>query len=176
MQMGGAVPKSRYSYDLPVHHVNYGVEVKISDLKIDSEAQRTLNEGQAQSIANNLVKEAIGPIVVSKRANNDLYIVDGQHRWRVCALAGIRTIRAEIHEGLNQPQEAVLFLIKNRESHKPRPLDEYRVGLTGKVPLFVDTDRVLSRRTTSGSAQTRLTVSVRFRAYFGLRSAMELKS
>jgi hypothetical protein len=99
--------------------------------------------GRAQSIANNLIREAIGSIVVSKRANNDLYIVDGQHRWRVCALAGIRTIRAEIHEGLNQPQEAVLFLIKNRESHKPRPLDEYRVGLTGKVPLFVDTDRVL---------------------------------
>jgi hypothetical protein len=137
------MPKARYSYDLPPHEVQYGVPVKISELKIDPEAQRTLNEGRAQSIANNLVKEAIGSIVVSRRSNGDLYIVDGQHRWRVCALADIPVITAEIHEGLEQAQEAVLFLIKNRESHKPRPLDEYRVGLTGQVPLFVDTDRIL---------------------------------
>lgn len=139
------MPKARYAYDLPAHRVEYGVEVPIAALKIDPEAQRTLNESRAQSIANNLVQEAIGSIVVSRRPNGDLYIVDGQHRWRVCGLANIPKIMAEIHHDLNQPQEAVLFLIKNRESHKPRPLDEYRVGLTGKVPLFVDTDRILNK-------------------------------
>jgi hypothetical protein len=149
------MPRTRYAYDLPVHKVDYGVEVKVDDLKIDPEAQRTLNEGRAQSIANQLVREAMGSIVVSRRPNGDLYIVDGQHRVRVCRLLSIPTIRAEIHHSLTQPQEAVLFLIKNRESHKPRPLDEYRVGLTGNVPLFVDTDKVLKKHDLSiGSSST----------------------
>ncbi|MFD7130379.1 DUF6551 family protein [Streptomyces sp. NPDC059894] len=139
------MPKARYTFELPEHHVEYGVEVSVKDLNIDPQAQRTLNERRAQNIASNLVREAIGSVIVSKRSTGDLYIVDGQHRWRACALAGIPTIRAEIHHGLAQAQEAILFLIKNRESHKPRPIDEYHVGLTGGVPLFVDTDRILDK-------------------------------
>ncbi|MFG2336977.1 DUF6551 family protein [Streptomyces yangpuensis] len=149
------MPKARYTFELPTHTVDYGQEVAITDLNIDPQAQRTLNERRAQQIANNVVREAIGSIIVSQRDDGDLYIVDGQHRWRACALAGIPTIRADIHHGLNQAQEAVLFLIKNRESHKPRPIDEYHVGLTGGVPLFVDTDRILRKHDlTLGSTST----------------------
>ncbi|KOG91885.1 hypothetical protein ADK38_00700 [Streptomyces varsoviensis] len=149
------MPKARYTFELPEHDVDYGVEIPIKDLNIDPQAQRTLGEKRAQNIANNMVREAIGSIIVSKRPNGDLYIVDGQHRWRACALAGIPVIMAEIHHGLSQAQEAILFLIKNRESHKPRPIDEYHVGLTGGVPLFVDTDRILDKHgLTLGSTST----------------------
>jgi hypothetical protein len=149
------MPKAKYTFELPPHHVEYGQEVSVSDLNIDPQAQRTLNERRAQNIANNMVREAIGSIIVSRRDDGDLYIVDGQHRWRACVLAGIPTIRADVHEGLTQPEEAILFLIKNRESHKPRPIDEYHVGLTGGVPLFVDTDRILKKHGLSlGSSST----------------------
>ncbi|MBW5480689.1 DUF6551 family protein [Streptomyces bambusae] len=149
------MPKARYTFELPAHKVEYGQEVPVRDLTIDPQAQRTLNEKRAQNIANNLVREAVGSIIVSKRADGDLYIVDGQHRWRACVLAGISTIMAEVHYGLTQAQEAILFLIKNRESHKPRAIDEYHVGLTGGVPLFVDTDRILKKHNlTLGSSST----------------------
>ncbi|MFJ8040640.1 DUF6551 family protein [Kitasatospora sp. NPDC096147] len=149
------MPKARYSFDLPTHQVDYGVELPIKSLNIDPQAQRTLNEKRAQSIANNLVSEAIGSIIVSQRSDGELYIVDGQHRWRACALAEIPMIMAEVHHGLSQAEEAILFLIKNRESHKPRPIDEYYVGLTGGVPLFVDTDRILKKHgLTLGSTST----------------------
>ncbi|MGW5353661.1 DUF6551 family protein [Streptomyces sp. NPDC004031] len=149
------MPKARYAFDLPEHRVDYGVEVPIKDLNIDPQAQRTLNEKRAQNISANLVREAIGSVILSKRLDGDLYIVDGQHRWRACALAGIPSIMAEVHHDLSQAQEAILFLIKNRESHKPRPIDEYHVGLTGGVPLFVDTDRVLGKHgLTLGSTST----------------------
>ncbi|MFF4782334.1 DUF6551 family protein [Streptomyces griseorubiginosus] len=152
---GTTMPKARYTFELPEHHVDYGIEVSIKDLNIDPQAQRTLNEKRAQNIATNMVREAIGSIIVSKRVDGDLYIVDGQHRWRACALAGIPTIMAEVHHDLSQAQEAILFLIKNRESHKPRPIDEYHVGLTGGVPLFVDTDRILEKHgLTLGSTST----------------------
>ncbi|MER8264802.1 DUF6551 family protein [Streptomyces griseus] len=149
------MPRTRYTYDLPVHRVEYGKELAVGDLTIDRQAQRTLNERRAQNIANEIVREAIGSIVVSQRSEGALYIVDGQHRWRASELAGLPTIMAEVHHGLNQAQEAILFLIKNRESHKPRPIDEYHVGLTGGVPLFVDTERILQKHSLSlGSSST----------------------
>ncbi|MFD5456225.1 DUF6551 family protein [Streptomyces olivaceus] len=132
-----------YAFRIPEHEVTYGVEVKVSALKIDPQAQRTLNERRAQNIAASLVPEAIGTVIVSERSDGELYIIDGQHRWRACMLAGLPTIVAEVHHGLTQDQEAIFFLIKNKESHKPRPIDEYHVGLTGGVPLFVDTDATL---------------------------------
>lgn len=144
-----------YAFRIPEHEVTYGVAVKVADLKIDPQAQRTLNEKRAQKIFSGLVREAIGTVIVSKRPNGDLYIIDGQHRCRACTLAGIPIILAEVHHGLTRDQEAILFLIKNKESHKPRPIDEYHVGLTGGVPLFMDTDETLKRhRLALGSSST----------------------
>jgi hypothetical protein len=144
-----------YAYRIPAHKVDYGVQVQIADLNIDPQAQRTLNERRAQKIASRLVPEALGSIIVSQRDDGSRYIVDGQHRWRACALSGVNTLIAEVHHGLTQAQEAMLFLIKNQESHKPRPIDEFHVGLTGGVLLYVDTDRVLKKHALSlGSTST----------------------
>lgn len=137
-------PKNRYQYALPPHKVVYA-KVKVADLKIDPDAQRTLNEKRAQNIADNLVPDAMGPICVSRRLNGDMFVVDGMHRKRVAEIKGITTLAAEIHEGLSQKDEAILFILKNRESAKPSGPDEYRIGLTGEVDLFVDTQAVLDK-------------------------------
>lgn len=134
-----------YEYKLPDHPVDYGVEVATADLKIDPQAQRTLNERRAQKLAETFIAKAVGTIIVSKRANGDMYIVDGQHRWRASQLLGINTVMCEVHHGLSQMEEAILFLIKNRESTRPSALDEYQIGLTGEIPLFVDTQEILDK-------------------------------
>ncbi|MEU1163525.1 DUF6551 family protein [Streptomyces sp. NPDC005921] len=139
------MPK-RYPYELRAHEVEHGVHIPVEELKIDDKAQRTLNEQRAMGIANNLVPEALGTIVVSQRANGDRFIVDGMHRWHVCKLRDIPSLVAEVHHGLDQQEEAILFLIKNRESSKPTPLDEYKIGLTAGLPLFVDTEKALRNR------------------------------
>ncbi|MET8139467.1 ParB/RepB/Spo0J family partition protein [Sphaerisporangium sp. NPDC005288] len=135
--------KSRFQYVLPDHLVEYGVEVEIDSLKIDEDAQRGLNEKRAKSIADGLIVDALGSIVVSERGDGNRYVVDGMHRTEACRLKGLRTIKAEIHYGLNQQEEATLFLIKNRESAKVSTLDEYKVGLTAGDMLCVSVDRVL---------------------------------
>jgi hypothetical protein len=136
----------RYEYVLSPHHVDYGVTLDVEDLRVDPQAQRTLNEKRAQDIADEMIREAVGSIVVSKRPNGDMFIVDGMHRWRACQLTGIKSIVAEVHNDLSQQEEAVLFLIKNRESNKPSAIDEYKVGLTAGLPLFIDTEKVLLSR------------------------------
>ncbi|WP_027005709.1 DUF6551 family protein [Conexibacter woesei] len=136
---------SRYQYVLPPHRVDYGVTIRIDQIKIDPDAQRTLNPKRAQAIADGLVEEAVGSVVISRRADGTMYAVDGMHRKRAFEIKGIPEITAEIHHGLSQMEEAVLFLIKNRESSKPNPHDEYKVGLTAGLPLFVDTQKVLDK-------------------------------
>ncbi|MEU2270731.1 DUF6551 family protein [Streptomyces olindensis] len=148
------MPK-RYPYALREHKVVHGVQIPVEELKIDDKAQRTLNKQRAMGIANNLVPEAVGTIVVSQRPNGDRYIVDGMHRWHACKLRAIPHLVAEVHHDLDQQEEAVLFLIKNRESSKPTPLDEYKIGLTAELPLFVDTESALVKRNLSmGSTGT----------------------
>ena len=136
----------RYSYDLPTHHVDYGVELPVSDLHIDPQAQRALNERRAQNMSEEFVREAIGTLIVSKRSDGTYFLVDGQHRWRACQLLGIETVMCEVHEGLDRTQEAILFLIKNRESSRPSAFDEYKIGLTGHIPLFVDTEKIVKAK------------------------------
>ena len=75
--------------------------------------------------------------------------MDGLHRKRVFELVGISHITCEVHHGLSQQEEAILFLIKNRESNKPSAFDEYTVGLTANLPLFVDTNKVLQAHSLS---------------------------
>ncbi|MFF2779875.1 DUF6551 family protein [Streptomyces sp. NPDC058052] len=133
----------KYRYELPEHPVDYGVKVVAADLKIASEAQRTINPARAKAIAADIKPHALGSIIVSQRQNGDLYIVDGQHRREACLIAGIETLVAEVHRGLTLSEEATLFLIKNREAAKTNAHDEYRIGLTAGLPLFVDTESVL---------------------------------
>lgn len=135
--------KSRFQYVLPEHRVEYGVEVEIDSLKIDEDAQRGLNSKRAKSIADGLIVDALGSIVVSERSDGNRYVVDGMHRTEACKIKGLRAIKAEIHYGLTQQQEATLFLIKNRESAKVSTLDEYKVGLTAGDALCVSVDQVL---------------------------------
>jgi hypothetical protein len=132
----------RYNYWLPEHPVEAEV-LQVGDLWVDAQAQRILNERRCQYMAENFVPEAVGTVVVSRRQNGKTYVVDGMHRARVLQLKGIMTVMAEVHYDLDQTQEAMLFLLKNRESKGVQPADEYKIGLTGKIPLFVDTDKVV---------------------------------
>lgn len=136
----------RYQYELPKHDVDYGIEIAVADLEVDPQAQRTLNERRAQNMSENFVEEAIGTLIVSKREDGRNFLVDGMHRKRVCELLGIEKVMCEVHHGLTQTEEAILFLIKNRESSKPNAIDEYKIGLTGGIPLFVDTEAVLEEK------------------------------
>lgn len=137
--------KAKYKYELPEHPVKYGVSVKLTDLQVDPQAQRALNVNRAKSIAANIIEKALGVIVVSKRSDGSLWIIDGQHRVWAAKLAGLTHITAEVHSNLSLKDEAVLFMLNNNESQRVSAIDLYLVGLTAGSDLQVDVQNVLDK-------------------------------
>ncbi|KUM68647.1 DUF6551 family protein [Streptomyces griseorubiginosus] len=148
------MPSKDYSYDIPDHPIVYE-KVDPRTIKFDPRAQRNLNKARARTIAEKLVPTALGTPILSQREDGK-YAVDGMHRVYACQviLAGevsvskevreaVKNITCEVHSGLSMPNEASLFIIKNKESSKVGPNDEFRIGLLAGHPLFQDTNDVL---------------------------------
>ncbi|MEV4946071.1 DUF6551 family protein [Streptomyces sp. NPDC053755] len=145
-----------YSYDIPDHPIKY-VQVDPRSIKFDPRAQRNLNKARAQAIAEKLVPTALGTPILSQREDGQ-YAVDGMHRVYACQLIltgkvevsdkvrdAIQTIACEVHFDLSTANEASLFIIKNKESSKVGPNDEFRIGVLAGHPLFQDTNTVLEK-------------------------------
>lgn len=88
--------------------------VRIEDLHRDMAYQRAINQQLVDEIARTWDIAAAGPIVVSRRKNGDLYIVNGQHRTAAAKQAGEREIIAQVINGLTPREEAILRLKGNR--------------------------------------------------------------
>ncbi|MFD8688359.1 DUF6551 family protein [Streptomyces sp. NPDC059651] len=145
-----------YTYDIPDHPIEY-IKVDPTAIRFDPRAQRNLNKARAQAIAEKLVPTALGTPIISQREDGQ-YAVDGMHRVYACQLilAGkvsaseavreaVQSITCEVHSDLSMANEASLFIIKNKESSKVGPNDEFRIGVMAGHPLFVDTNNVLEK-------------------------------
>ncbi|MET7572537.1 DUF6551 family protein [Streptomyces sp. NPDC005492] len=150
------MPSKDYSYNIPDHPIEY-MKVDPTTIKFDPRAQRNLNKVRARAIAEKLVPTALGTPILSAREDG-LYAVDGMHRVYACQLilAGevsvaksvreaVQSITCEVHSDLSMANEASLFIIKNKESSKVGPNDEFRIGLLAGHPLFQDTNDVLEK-------------------------------
>lgn len=88
-------------------------EVDYEDLNVDEHYQRTLDHGLVNRIAQNWNAAAADPILVSKRADGTMWIVNGQHRAAGAKQAGHTKIMARVVEGLDRAGEAELRLRGN---------------------------------------------------------------
>jgi len=135
---------SRYDYNLPDHPITHE-RIIIDELNVDPETQRTLDPKRVAALARRFIPTAAGTIVANKRADQKIYVVDGQHRLAAARLAAITELDVELHHGLTEAQEAQLFLLINRERKATAKIDEYRIGLTGGQLLMVDIQAVLDK-------------------------------
>jgi hypothetical protein len=94
--------------------------VKCADLNIDPYYQRDLSRELVEKIKRNWDAAGAGYIVVNRRQNGSLYIVNGQHRvaarMELAVEAGDESggeIVSQVFNGLTQQQEAQLRLIGN---------------------------------------------------------------
>lgn len=119
-------------------------QVNISKLTVDPDIQRSLNHRRVDDMVENFKEDALGVITVSRRANGDMVIVDGQHRWAAAEKAGLTGLPAKVYEGLTTPEEASLFRVLNN-TKIVNSLDRFRVRVVEGDPVAVAIHEALER-------------------------------
>lgn len=116
----------------------------VSDLKVSPQAQRELRPGWAAQIANDFNPDRFTALLVSHRDGN-YYVVDGQHRVEAMRILGWdhgQQVQCWVHEGLNESQEADLFLWHNSRKNV-EAFDKFQIGVVAGRPIEMDIDRIV---------------------------------
>ncbi|MDW4106537.1 ParB/Srx family N-terminal domain-containing protein [Staphylococcus saprophyticus] len=98
----------------------YNRQVYVNNLKTDMSYQSPVKDSQVKKIIKNFDHQKLHTIVVNKREDGSLYIIDGQHRVEALKELGIPLIEATIHEGLTVEEEAEMYYgINDRPAKSP---------------------------------------------------------
>ena len=95
------------------------------------EYQRGREERQIAKIAENWNPGKAGVIIVARRKDGRLVILDGSHRTAGAIRAGIKELPALIYEGLSLEEEAAMFLGLN-DSRKVHAVDKFKAAVIAK--------------------------------------------
>lgn len=121
--------------------------VKANDLMVDHSYQRIPSQNKIDKIAKNFNRSAVGVVTLSIRENNDLYIIDGQHRVEALKKLGYgdQDLHAIVLFNLTVAQEAELFVTMNDNRTKPKRGDIYRASVQAKDDVAVEIQSVLDQ-------------------------------
>lgn len=98
----------------------YNRQVYVNNLKTDMSYQSPVSDAQVRKIIKNFDPHKLHTIVVNKREDGSLYIIDGQHRVEALKDLGIPMIDATVHEGLTVSEEAEMYYgINDRPAKSP---------------------------------------------------------
>jgi hypothetical protein len=87
--------------------------VQLDDLSIDHSYQRDLDPNLVEQISSQWDPKAAQVLLISRRADGSLWIVNGQHCAAGAKMRGLVQLPAQVHEGLTVKQEAALRLKAN---------------------------------------------------------------
>ena len=111
-------------------------ELFAAELKVDPEVQRGFHPQHAEKLKAIWDPKYVGTLIVSRRTNGDLYLIDGQHRCVVALqLDPTAIMDCEVYEGLTVVEEALMFLHFNRNRKPPSAFDHYKIGLKARLPI-----------------------------------------
>lgn len=117
--------------------------VKIDDLHSDNLYQRDLIAQVVENIANEYDIVTAGTIVVSKRPNGDLYIVDGQHRVAGAKLAGETHVLAQVIESMT-PEDEAKRRIQGNYKKTDKVYEVFRARVFAKDPVALGITELLA--------------------------------
>lgn len=118
--------------------------IELSKLQVDTSYQREVSMTLVEQIRRNWDEVASELILVSKREDGTLWIVNGQHRTAAAGLRGDAKIWARVVEGLGPEQEAALRL-KTNVRLGDRPQERFRAQLRAGDPESVRIVKILDQ-------------------------------
>lgn len=115
-------------------------------LLIDPAYQREQNTIRVNKIAQEFDTDMMGAVVVSRRTNGDLVLIDGGHRIAALHLMGWgdQEINAIVLDGLTLKDEAHVFSVINSNRAKPKPTQIFRADVIAQQPEAVLIQSVLN--------------------------------
>jgi hypothetical protein len=123
--------------------------IHLNRLSIDSTYQRsTDNEASRRLIASIAAKfdwRLCAPLVVSRRADDMLTIIDGQHRWMAaCRRDDIPQLPCCVFRYESMQEEARMFIVANRARKPINRLDDYFAALAAADEDALEIQRLIT--------------------------------
>jgi len=101
----------------------------VKKLSIDPTVQGALQSRRVEKIVKDFREEQVGILIISRRVNGDLVVLDGFHRSTALKRLGVEKVMCQVYEGLSLKEEAEKYLYLNKERKQPRAIDDYKVSL-----------------------------------------------
>ncbi|HYR86828.1 MAG TPA: DUF6551 family protein [Terriglobia bacterium] len=126
---------NRRSHYLPPVGSQPSIEwIHLNRLSIDSIYQRSIDNAASRrliaSIAAKFDWRLCAPLVISRRADDTLTIIDGQHRWKAaCKRDDIPQLPCCVFRYESTKEEARMFIVANRARKPINRLDDYFAAL-----------------------------------------------
>jgi hypothetical protein len=103
---------SRRPIEFPKHRLEH---VHVAQLNVDyappngNGYARPLSQGRLARLRRDWDPMACGPLVISRRSDDTLYVIDGNHRRVIAFEKGVQRLPALVFSGINRPREADLY-------------------------------------------------------------------
>lgn len=119
-------------------------------LKVDPTYQRSIENGQSQNLIAKIAREwnwdLCQVLVVSRRGEEGMFVVDGQHRLQAAKLrSDIAQLPCVVATYASAQEEAAVFAKLNRQRTPLKPIDIFRAAVAGKDPEACRTMSLLSQ-------------------------------
>ena len=105
-------------------------------LQVDASYQRSIENGQSRSLIARIAKDwnwdLCQVLVVSRRGDQGLFVVDGQHRLQAAKMRGdIGQLPCVVATYASAQEEAAIFAQLNRQRTPLKALDIFKAALAG---------------------------------------------
>lgn len=120
--------------------------ITVNELTLDPTYQRAIDKGFVNRCVKNFNPEAVGHLVVSRRSDGTVVVVDGQHRTEIMKRVGWgdQRVECQVHDNLTVEQEAALFDLLNTK-RSVTPTDRFRARLVAGDPASNDIAAIVER-------------------------------
>jgi len=127
----------------------------VNTLHRDPRVQRDLIPSRVQHFIDNLDLDGIGIITVSRRSDQTLIVLDGQHRLEALLAhdMGEWEVTCHVYTDLTLAEEAAKFLVLNN-SRRPNSTTRYFKGLLAQDPECLAIEAIITRHGLSVAGQT----------------------
>ncbi len=122
--------------------------VNIADLRVPGfeGGQRVLKEPMVEKIVANFEEARLLTIVIWRRDDGTLWIIDGQHRVEALRRLGHSVVFADIRSGITEEQAAYLFWHLNDDPVRVGEFDKFLARIKSGDPVAISIQNVVVER------------------------------